>query len=51
MPKILINELKQEISSFNPHLGQYRDFLIARGEGVLAAHRGLRSEVAGAVAV
>jgi microcystin degradation protein MlrC len=51
MPKILINELKQEISSFNPHLGQYRDFLIARGEGVLAAHRGLRSEVAGAMAV
>jgi microcystin degradation protein MlrC len=51
MPKILINELKQEISSFNPHLGQYKDFLIARGPGVLAAHRGLRSEVAGALGV
>ncbi len=51
MLKILINELKQEISSFNPHLGQYRDFLIARGEGVLAAHQGLGSEVAGALAV
>ena len=51
MPKILIQECKQEISSFNPVLGAYEDFAVARGEAVLAMHRGLGTEVGGALTV
>ncbi len=51
MPKILINELKQEISSFNPFLCQYRDWVTLVGPAVLAFHQGLGTEVAGALAV
>lgn len=51
MPKILINECKQEVSSFNPVLGQYRDFDIAHGSGMLALHRGAGTEVGGALEV
>jgi microcystin degradation protein MlrC len=51
MPRILINECKQEISSFNPVLGRYEDFAISTGDELLAAHRGVRSEVGGALSV
>ncbi|MFN7919062.1 MAG: M81 family metallopeptidase [Bryobacteraceae bacterium] len=51
MPRILINECKQEISSFNPFLGRYDDFAISTGDDLLAAHRGVGSEVAGALSV
>ena len=51
MPRILINECKQEISSFNPVVAQYEDFLINRSEEMLAYHRTVRSEVGGALNV
>jgi len=51
MPRILINECKQEISSFNPVVAQYEDFLIDRGDALLAYHRPVRSEVGGALQV
>ncbi|MFB3818028.1 MAG: M81 family metallopeptidase [Candidatus Methylomirabilales bacterium] len=51
MPSILIAECKQEISSFNPVRSHYADFAVARGDGVLTRHRGVRSEVSGALAI
>jgi microcystin degradation protein MlrC len=51
MPRVLINECKQEISSFNPFLGRYHDFAISTGADLLAAHKGVGSEVGGALQV
>jgi microcystin degradation protein MlrC len=51
MPKILVSECKQEISSFNPVLGRYEDFLVSRGQDVFEHHRGTRTEMAGALSV
>ena len=51
MPRILINECKQEVSSFNPVVAQYEDFLINRGAGLLNYHRPVHSEVGGAMNV
>src|SRR5579862_7276729 len=51
MPRMLIAECKQEVSSFNPVPSRYGDFVIARGEEVLARHREGRGEVAGALSV
>ena len=51
MRKILVAECKQESSSFNPILSSYEDFSIAAGDDVLARHRGVRSEMAGALSV
>lgn len=51
MPRILINECKQEVSSFNPVVAQYEDFLINRGVGLLNYHRPVHSEVGGAMNV
>lgn len=51
MPRILINECKQEISSFNPVTATYDDFLVNRGEELLSYHRNVRSEVGGALDV
>ncbi len=51
MPRILINECKQEISSFNPVPGRYKDFAIARGGEMLTLHRGIGTEVGGALQV
>ncbi len=51
MPRILINECKQEISSFNPVLGSYDDFMICRGSNLLAHHRNVGTEVSGALRV
>ncbi len=51
MPKILIAECKQEVASFNPVLSHYDDFSISFGDDLLARHRGVRSEVAGALSV
>jgi len=51
MSRILINECKQEISSFNPVIAHYEDFLINRGAGLLDYHRPVRSEVGGAMNV
>ncbi|MBZ0301012.1 MAG: M81 family metallopeptidase, partial [Anaerolineae bacterium] len=51
MPRILIAECKQEVSTFNPHLSHYADFDISRGSSILDLHRGLPTEIGGALAV
>ncbi len=51
MLRILVSECKQEVSSFNPVLARYSDFLIDRGEAITAYHRGVRSEMGGALHV
>jgi len=51
MYRILVAECKQEVSSFNPVLSRYGDFEIAVGEALLSRHRGVQSEIAGALAV
>lgn len=51
MPRILINECKQEISSFNPVVAHYEDFLTDRGPAILEYHRPVRSEIGGAMNV
>lgn len=51
MPRILIAECKQEVSTFNPYLSGYEDFAVRRGEDILAYHRGVRNEVGGALNV
>lgn len=51
MPRILIAECKQEVSTFNPHLSGYDDFGIRRGAELVRYHRGVRNEVGGALTV
>src|SRR5262245_48038391 len=51
MPRILIAECKQEVSTFNPYLSVYEDFTIRRGEEILKYHRAVRNEVGGALSV
>jgi len=51
MPRILIAECKQEVSTFNPHLSGYEDFAVRRGEELLRYHRRVRNEVGGALSV
>ncbi len=51
MPRILVSECKQEVSSFNPVLGRYEDYAVTFGEAILAYHRGVRSEMGGALRV
>jgi microcystin degradation protein MlrC len=51
VPGILINECKQEISSFNPVLSGDEDFLIGQGADLLDFHRTMRNEVGGALSV
>lgn len=51
MPRILIAECKQEVSTFNPVLSGYDDFTIRRGDEILQYHRRVRSEVGGALSV
>jgi len=51
MGRILVCECKQEISSFNPVLGRYEDFVVTRGAELLAYHRPIRSEMGGALSV
>ena len=51
MPKILIAECKQEVSTFNPHLSSYDDFTIRTGEAILRYHRSVGNEVGGALRV
>lgn len=49
MRKILIAECKQEVSTFNPVLSHYEDFVVTRGQTILDYHRGQRSEIGGAL--
>jgi microcystin degradation protein MlrC len=51
MPRILINECKQEVSSFNPVVGHYDDFSICWGDQMVARHRNVGTEVGGALRV
>ena len=51
MYKILVAECKQEISTFNPVLTEYQDFVVNRGAEVFAYHRGIESEIGGALEV
>jgi microcystin degradation protein MlrC len=47
--RILVAECKQEISSFNPVLSRYEDFEIGQGAEILDYHRGLNTEMSGAL--
>ncbi len=51
MAKLLVGECKQEVSSFNPVTSTYADFDVAVGDELLAFHRGVSSEMAGALQV
>ena len=51
MPRILIAECKQEVSTFNPHLSSYEDFTIREGESILRYHRSVGNEIGGAIQV
>ena len=50
MPRILIAECKQEVSSFNPVPSRYEDFVIREGDEVFNYHAGRGEEVGGALA-
>lgn len=50
MPRILVVQCMQEISSFNPMPSGYENFLVERGEALLA-QRGLNTALGGAFAV
>lgn len=51
MPRILIAECKQEVSTFNPHLSGYEDFAVRRGEELVNYHSTVHNEVGGALSV
>lgn len=51
MPRILIAECIHEICSFNPVPTRYEDFSVAVGPALFDRHRGMGSEVGGALAV
>ncbi len=51
MPRILIAECKQEVSTFNPFLSGYDDFTLRHSQSILDYHRQVRSEVGGALSV
>ena len=51
MPRILLAECKQEISSFNPVIGDYDNFTINRGPELLAYHQDKETELGGALNV
>ena len=51
MPKILVAECKQEVSSFNPVPSDYHDFVIRRGAEFFDYHHTAAAEVRGALDV
>lgn len=51
MPRIVIAECKQEVSTFNPTRSCFEDFRIVRGAALLDHHRRVREEVGGALGV
>jgi microcystin degradation protein MlrC len=51
MIRILVNECKQEISSFNPVLSHYDDFAVHFGGDIIDANKGVQSEMSGALSV
>ena len=51
MPRIVIAECKQEVSTFNPSPSHYEDFRIVRGPAMVDYHRGGGEEVSGAISI
>ena len=51
MPKILLAEGKQEVSSFNPAPSSYHDFDISYGDELYQIHRGGQKELGGALSI
>ncbi len=51
MPRILVVECMQEISSFNPVESTYEQFVIQRGQEVFDLQRGMNTSIGGALAV
>lgn len=51
MPRILIAECKQEVSTFNPHKSGYDDFGTRFGKEILAYHETVRNEIGGSLDV
>ena len=51
MPRVLIAECIHEICSFNPVPTRYDDFSVLSGDALFAYHRGVGSEVGGALQV
>lgn len=50
MPRVLMLDCKQEVSSFNPRPSGYENFDITHGADLMA-HRGLNTEIGGALSV
>jgi microcystin degradation protein MlrC len=51
MPRIVIAECRQEVSTFNPAISHYEDFTVASGKQILAEQCGSSMELGGAFAV
>ena len=51
MPRIIVAECKQDVSTFNPVQSRYEDFRVVCGSNLLDHHRGCREEVGGALSV
>ena len=51
MPRILVAECKQEVSTFNPHSSTYGDFDIRHGKALFDYHRTVGTEVGGVLDV
>lgn len=51
MPRILIAECKQEVSTFNPNKSGYDDFGIRFGEDLISYHETVRNEIGGALEI
>ena len=51
MPKIILAECKQEVSTFNPVPSEYEDFRIEQGAKMLPYFRGVGQEISGALTV
>jgi microcystin degradation protein MlrC len=49
--KILVGECMQEVATFNPVRSRYADFQVLRGDALFAFHRGLNTEIAGALKI
>lgn len=51
MPRILIAQCMQEVSTFNPHQSVYDDFSVRWGDDLLDYHRTVHGEIGGAISV
>lgn len=51
MPRIIVAECKQEVSTFNPVPSHYDDFRVLRGSALFDYHRGAGHEIGGALTV